>query len=75
MTNHHTEEPRPGIRRQHARPALAAIVVALLTVLGLVSASPAQALSGDIRMHDPSVIKVGSCYYGCLLYTSPSPRD
>ncbi|MEU9267148.1 hypothetical protein AB0E04_17080 [Streptomyces sp. NPDC048251] len=61
MTNHHTQQPRPGIRSRHGRPVLATIVAALLTILGLVTASPAQALSGDLRMHDPSVIKVGSC--------------
>ncbi len=44
--------------------------VGALAVLGLVMAGilvhpgSANALSGDIRMHDPSVIKVGSCYYG-----------
>ncbi|MET8983158.1 family 43 glycosylhydrolase [Streptomyces sp. NPDC004539] len=52
---------RPG---RHRRSALAATLVALLCLLGLVTASPAQALSGDVRMHDPSLIKVGTCYYG-----------
>lgn len=41
----------------------------LLTFLIAVStfsmtSSTADALAGDVRMHDPSVIKVGSCYYG-----------
>ncbi|MBP5872387.1 family 43 glycosylhydrolase [Streptomyces sp. LBUM 1486] len=64
MTRHDTAPPRPGIRGRARRPALASILVALLTLLGLVTAGPAQALSGDLRMHDPSLIKVGSCYYG-----------
>ena len=64
MTSHGTGGPRPEIRRRRIHPALAAIVAALMTVVGLVTADPAQALSGDIRMHDPSVIKVGSCSYG-----------
>ncbi|WP_371657709.1 family 43 glycosylhydrolase [Streptomyces sp. NBC_00280] len=52
------------IRARRGRSALATVLVAFLTVLGLVTASPAQSLSGDTRMHDPSLIKVGSCYYG-----------
>jgi arabinan endo-1,5-alpha-L-arabinosidase len=64
MTRHHTEVPRPTTRRRRRYPAFAAIAVTLLTVFGLFTATPTQALSGDIRMHDPSVIKVGSCYYG-----------
>ena len=42
-------------------------VLSILAIcIGLLSFNntPAQALSGDIRMHDPSLIKVGSCYYG-----------
>jgi hypothetical protein len=33
-------------------------------VIALTGSGPAYALTGDIRMHDPSVIKVGTCYYG-----------
>lgn len=56
--------PHPAARSRPTRPGLAALLAALLAVLGLVTAGRAHALSGDIRMHDPSVIKVGSCYYG-----------
>ncbi|QDN74302.1 family 43 glycosylhydrolase (plasmid) [Streptomyces sp. S1A1-7] len=64
MTSHRNGSPRAGTRRRRVHPALAAIVAALMTLLGLLTAGPAQALSGDVRMHDPSVIKVGTCYYG-----------
>ncbi|MEU0342404.1 family 43 glycosylhydrolase [Streptomyces bobili] len=63
-SRHPADESRPGTRRPRQRSVLATVVVTLLTVLGLITASPAQALNGDLRMHDPSVIKVGSCYYG-----------
>jgi arabinan endo-1,5-alpha-L-arabinosidase len=46
------------------RLTLAALAVLVLGAIQLIVANPAQALSGDIRMHDPNVIKVGSCYYG-----------
>ncbi|WP_236579727.1 hypothetical protein [Streptomyces sp. HM190] len=59
-----TQGPRPGVRARHGRPAPAAVLAALLPLLCLVTASPAPALSGDLRMHDPSVIKAGNCYYG-----------
>ena len=41
--------------------ALAAAGGGAAVVLG---AGPAAALTGDLRMHDPSVIRVGACYYG-----------
>jgi arabinan endo-1,5-alpha-L-arabinosidase len=57
--------PRHHDRRSsRARVAVAALAVAVLAAVGLAVATPAQALTGDIRMHDPSVIKVGACYYG-----------
>ncbi len=49
--------------RRGRRLTLTLTAVASL-VAGLVVGSPAQALAGDVRMHDPSLIKVGSCYYG-----------
>jgi arabinan endo-1,5-alpha-L-arabinosidase len=54
------------LRRHRPRRvrAFAALVALAIGVLQLVVAGPAQALSGDTRMHDPSVIKVGNCYYG-----------
>lgn len=66
MTSPRIQAPLDATQRRQgrSRPALGALLVAFLTVLGMVTAGPAQALSGDIRMHDPSVIKVGSCYYG-----------
>lgn len=66
MTSPRIQAPLDATQRRQGRrrPALGALLVAFLTVLGMVTAGPAQALSGDIRMHDPSVIKVGSCYYG-----------
>jgi arabinan endo-1,5-alpha-L-arabinosidase len=49
----------------HRRIGLAAAAL-LLAVAGVLVAwqRPAAAATGDIRMHDPSVIKVGSCFYG-----------
>ncbi|WP_211267191.1 RICIN domain-containing protein [Nonomuraea candida] len=41
--------------------------MALLLGIG---AQPAVALTGDVAMHDPSVIKAGSCYYGYSTGTS-----
>ena len=75
MDAHHVPGPRPRTREGRGRPALAAVLVAFLTVLGLVTASPAQALSGDLRMHDPSVIKVGGCYYGFSTGFEHDPLD
>ncbi|MEV7886466.1 family 43 glycosylhydrolase [Streptomyces sp. NPDC002817] len=64
MVSHRIGGAYPGIRRRRISPTLAAILAALVTVIALVTAGQAKALSGDIRMHDPSLIKVGSCYYG-----------
>ncbi|WSQ13059.1 RICIN domain-containing protein [Streptomyces sp. NBC_01231] len=64
MTSQRSGGPRPAARRRRVHPTLAALLAAALAVLGLVAAGQAHALSGDTRMHDPSVIKVGSCYYG-----------
>lgn len=46
------------------RVAVTGLAVVLFAGFGIIYPAPAFALSGDIRMHDPSVIKVGSCYYG-----------
>jgi arabinan endo-1,5-alpha-L-arabinosidase len=48
------------------RRSLTALLTAAATTVavGAVSASPALALTGDLHMHDPSLIKVGSCTYG-----------
>ncbi|MHC5797885.1 arabinan endo-1,5-alpha-L-arabinosidase [Lacisediminihabitans sp. FW035] len=51
-------------RPRRRRRMLTAIVSVALTLGGLAAAPPAFALTGDTHMHDPSVIKVGSCYYG-----------
>ncbi len=45
------------------RFVIAVLTTAALLLSVLVSAAPANALSGETRMHDPSMIKVGSCYY------------
>ncbi|MEV8240437.1 family 43 glycosylhydrolase [Microbacterium testaceum] len=49
------------------RPILWRTVVALgafaLVLAGLIAAPPANALSGETRLHDPSLITVGSCTY------------
>ncbi len=43
----------------------AAIAVAIAILMALVPGDSARALTGPgTRLHDPSVIKVGSCYYG-----------
>ncbi|MEU8324272.1 RICIN domain-containing protein [Nonomuraea sp. NPDC048881] len=39
------------------------LVAVLLGALHVALASPAQALTGETRLHDPSVMKVDSCYY------------
>ncbi|MFF6805380.1 family 43 glycosylhydrolase [Streptomyces sp. NPDC012616] len=64
MTSRHAGGAYPEIRRRRVSPTLAAILAALVAVIGLLTAGEAKALSGDIRMHDPSVIKVGHCFYG-----------
>lgn len=48
------------------RRMLCAVAVALLALAATlaVGSRPAAAVAGDIRMHDPSVIKVGTCFYG-----------
>ena len=52
--------------RSRVRAAGSAVVAVLLACLAVVavSSSRAEALTGDVAMHDPSVIKVGNCYYG-----------
>lgn len=56
-----------------SRRGLSAVLAAALTmVAGLLLAAPAQALDGEIRLHDPSIIKSGSCYYA---YTTGFEND
>lgn len=40
------------------------LALILAMCIGVFGITPAFALSGDLHMHDPSVIKAGSCYYG-----------
>jgi arabinan endo-1,5-alpha-L-arabinosidase len=61
----------PTLQRPR-RGLLAALGAAILLVAGLLMASPAAALTGETRLHDPSVIKVGSCYYA---YTTGFEND
>ncbi len=51
-----------GDRRRRIRSL--GLAVAALVVATLIPAISASALTGSTRLHDPSVIKVGSCYYG-----------
>lgn len=53
----------PVARRRRRRHAIIVAVLSCMALLG-VGVQPAHALSGDVTMHDPSLIKVGSCYYG-----------
>ncbi|HLL65507.1 MAG TPA: family 43 glycosylhydrolase [Micromonosporaceae bacterium] len=53
---------RPSVSRRFL--AVAVTVAVLVTTVVMANARSADALTGDLRMHDPSVIKVGSCYYG-----------
>ncbi|HYN93659.1 MAG TPA: arabinan endo-1,5-alpha-L-arabinosidase [Pilimelia sp.] len=50
--------------RTLGRVVLGLAVAAAATAVVSAPASPAAALSGDLRMHDPSLIRVGNCYYG-----------
>lgn len=47
----------------HRSVARLATVLALVLTLALAGTSPASALSGDIRAHDPTIVRSGSCYY------------
>ncbi|MEN2740154.1 family 43 glycosylhydrolase [Microbacterium sp. X-17] len=66
-----------------ARGARLLLVGALMLLLTLVlsgvgvalTAAPAQALTGGDRIHDPSVIKVGSCYYAFSTGFENDPND
>jgi arabinan endo-1,5-alpha-L-arabinosidase len=51
-----------GERKRRIRQL--ALVLAALVVATLIPAASASALTGSTRLHDPSVIKIGSCYYG-----------
>ena len=54
--------PRRVARR---RAGVAIAVAAAFALAGVAIGTPASALTGsDTRLHDPSVIKAGSCYYG-----------
>jgi arabinan endo-1,5-alpha-L-arabinosidase len=64
MTNGNIGGARADRQRRRGRRTAAALAILLIGAVQLVLAGPAHALSGDIRMHDPSVIKVGGCYYG-----------
>ncbi|HEX8631496.1 MAG TPA: family 43 glycosylhydrolase [Catenuloplanes sp.] len=53
---------RPSLARRYLTMAVAAVALVAAVILG--GSPPADALTGDIRVHDPSVIRVASCYYG-----------
>jgi arabinan endo-1,5-alpha-L-arabinosidase len=47
------------------RRMTASLIAGALALVSIVLApTSAHALSGDTRLHDPSVMKVGNCYYG-----------
>jgi len=71
---HARREPAPA-HRSRRRPTGARLLTLAATVLALVAlvgVGPASALSGQTRLHDPTVIKVGDCYYG---YSTGFERD
>jgi arabinan endo-1,5-alpha-L-arabinosidase len=61
---HQLRRPRGGL--------LAALGAALILMIGSLVAAPASALDGETRLHDPSIIKAGGCYYA---YTTGFEND
>lgn len=66
---------RTGNRNTLRRILLATLAIAAVGMTQLVATGPALALSGATRLHDPSVIKVGSCYYGFSTGFENDPND
>src|SRR5882757_8542166 len=63
-SNNNMAEPVRGRgRRLIASLAVAALTAAAIAIYQLVIAGPAGAVTGDVGVHDPSVMKVGNCYY------------
>ena len=39
------------------------------------TASEVKVIRKELNLTDPYIVENGAAIYGCLLYTSPSPRD